>query len=226
MLSKPQKTFSILFFILLLFELFTNHYTSLQPLHYIAKPLLLIALLVFFIKQSQKLHKSVRILTSIALVCSLFGDVFLMFDDQNQLFFILGLVAFLIAHIFYVLVFLKHRNTNKSPYLFITALILYANTLFYFIKSNLGDLLIPVVVYMLVILSMATTAFMRHQKVNSLSFSLVLLGAFFFLISDSLLSLNLFYKPLPLANISIMTTYALAQYLIVIGILKLNATEV
>jgi uncharacterized membrane protein YhhN len=226
MLSKPQKTFSILFFILLLFELITNHYTSLQPLHYIAKPLLLIALLVFFTKQSQKLHKSVRILTSIALVCSLFGDVFLMFDDQNQLFFILGLVAFLIAHIFYVLVFLKHRNTNKSPYLFITALILYANTLFYFIKSNLGDLLIPVVVYMLVILSMATTAFMRHQKVNSLSFSLVLLGAFFFLISDSLLSLNLFYKPLPLANISIMTTYALAQYLIVIGILKLNATEV
>lgn len=226
MLSKPQKTFSILFFILLLFELITNHYTSLQPLHYIAKPLLLIALLVFFTKQSQKLHKSVRILTSIALVCSLFGDVFLMFDDQNQLFFILGLVAFLIAHIFYVLVFLKHRNTNKSPYLFITALILYANTLFYFIKSNLGDLLIPVVVYMLVILSMATTAFMRHQKVNSLSFSLVLLGAFFFLISDSLLSLNLFYKPLPIANISIMTTYALAQYLIVIGILKLNATEV
>ena len=226
MLTKPQKTFSIIFFALIIFELITNHFSSLHPLHYIAKPLLVLALLVFFIKQSIKLHKNIRILTSIALICSLFGDVFLMFDDQNQLFFILGLVAFLIAHIFYVFVFLKHKNPQKKPFFFIAILVLYAFTLFYFIKPNLDDLLIPVVVYMLVILSMATTAFMRHQKVNSLSFKFVLFGAFFFLISDSLLSLNLFYKPLPLANISIMTTYAIAQYLIVIGILKLNATEV
>ena len=44
-------------------------------------------------------------------------------------------------------------------------------------------------------------------------------------ISDSILALNKFHEPLPFSNISIMLTYALAQLLIVIGILKLKKTN-
>jgi uncharacterized membrane protein YhhN len=51
---------------------------------------------------------------------------------------------------------------------------------------------------------------------------LILAGAAFFMISDSLLALNKFYEPLPFSNISIISTYALAQYSIVLGILKQN----
>ena len=40
--------------------------------------------------------------------------------------------------------------------------------------------------------------------------------------ADSLLALNKFYQPIPFSNISIMLTYAFAQYLIVLGILKQN----
>ena len=83
-------------------------------------------------------------------------------------------------------------------------------------------MLIPVIVYMLAILSMSTSAFLRKDKVNILSYGLVFLGAIFFMISDSILALNKFHQPIPWSNISIMVTYAMAQYLIVIGVLKLK----
>ena len=63
---------------------------------------------------------------------------------------------------------------------------------------------------------------MRKGIVNSSSYNLVFIGAIFFMISDSILALNKFYQPIPFSNISIMLTYALAQYLIVLGILKLK----
>lgn len=92
--------------------------------------------------------------------------------------------------------------------------------LFYVMFDGLGDMLYPVTVYMLVILTMAVTAFLRQGKVLPISYTLVFLGALLFMLSDSILALNKFYKPLPLSNISIMLTYALAQYFIVLGLLK------
>ena len=86
-------------------------------------------------------------------------------------------------------------------------------------------MLIPVMIYMIVILAMATSAFVRKGIVNKYSYNFVFIGAIFFMISDSILALNKFYEAIPLANILIMTTYALAQYLIVIGILKLSVTN-
>jgi uncharacterized membrane protein YhhN len=92
--------------------------------------------------------------------------------------------------------------------------------LFYYLHIGLGDMLIPVVIYMLVILTMATTAFLRRDKVNTVSFNLVFIGSIFFMLSDSILALDKFYKPIPFSNISIIITYAIAQYLIVLGIIK------
>lgn len=156
----------------------------------------------------------------LALLFSLAGDILLMFDDQNPMFFLFGLIAFLIAHIMYIIVFLKHRNKSKQPFLFITILLIYAVGLFYLLKSGLGAMLLPVVFYMIVILTMATTAFLRKGNVPFQNYNLVFLGAVLFLVSDSLLSLNMFYKPIPFANILIMLTYGFAQFFIVLGILK------
>jgi len=222
MLINTEKQFSILFFIIVLIELLTGSTESLQNSHYIAKPAIVISLIFLFIKTSESLSKPIKNLTLVALTFSLLGDALLMIVDKSEHFFTLGLVAFLTAHIMYVLVFLKHRNTQKSPYGFIALLFIYAASLFYFLKDGLGVMLIPVVVYMIVILAMATSAYLRKDKVNILSYGLIFLGALFFMISDSILALNKFYEPIPYSNISIMVTYAIAQYLIVIGILKLK----
>ncbi|WP_178984240.1 lysoplasmalogenase [Winogradskyella helgolandensis] len=222
MLSKSEKQFSILFLIIVLIELLTGQIESLENVHYIAKPAIVISLIFLFLKTSESIPKTIKNKTLLALFFSVLGDILLMFVEQSLHFFTLGLVAFLTAHIMYILVFLKHRNLQKSPIGFIALLLVYAASLFYFLNGNLGDMLIPVIIYMLVILGMATSAYLRKDKVNILSYGLVFLGALFFLISDSILALNKFYEPLAYSNISIMVTYALAQYLIVIGILKLK----
>lgn len=220
MLTKTEKTFSLLFAIILIAEFISGSIENLQKLHYIAKPALLVSLIIFFWKQSSHLLLNHRILMILALGFSLIGDILLMFVDQSTHFFISGLFAFLIAHIFYIILFLKSRNKSKNPLGYIILMIVYASGLFYLLKNGLGDMIIPVLIYMLIILTMSTAAFLRRGKVNAISFNLVFFGAILFMISDSLLALNKFYEPLPWSNISIMLTYALAQISIVFGILK------
>ncbi len=219
MLTKTEKSFSVLFFIIVIVELVFGSTESLSQLHYFSKPLILIALIVFFYKQSKHLNKSIRVITLLALMFSLIGDVLLMFVNKSANFFMSGLVAFLIAHIMYISVFYKSRNKTANKLPIIVILLIYASGLFYFLIDGLGEMLIPVLLYLLVILTMATTAFIRKRS-NKDSYKLVFIGAVFFMISDSLLALNKFYEPLPFSNISIILTYALAQYLIVLGILK------
>jgi len=220
MLSKTGKSFSILFLCILIAELICSSTDNLFYLHYLTKPAILSVLIIFFLKQRGHLDRFTKKITLLALVFSLLGDILLMFVDTSSNFFIGGLIAFLIAHIMYILVFLKNRNVSKNAILFIIVMLLYGIGLFYVMKDGLGEILIPVVIYMLAILTMLTTAFLRQDSVPKQSFILVFLGAILFMISDSLLALNKFYMPLPFSNISIMFTYAFAQLFIVFGVLK------
>lgn len=220
MFSTTEKTFSILFFLIVALELICGNVESLATYRYITKPSILIALILFFWTQSTALQKPIRILTVFALLFSLLGDVLLMFDDLSANYFMMGLIAFLMAHLFYILLFLKYRDKNRKPIWFGLLLIVYGIGMFYGLKDGLGEMLVPVIIYMMVILVMVFTAFWRTKTVGKWSYVLVFFGALFFMISDSLLAINKFHTALPLSNVSIMLTYALAQYFIVFGILK------
>ncbi len=218
MLTKSERSFTFIFLAILIAELVCGSVDSLSQLHYITKPAIVMSLIIFFWKESHSVSKSIRNLTLLALVFSLLGDVLLMFVEQSPNYFMVGLVAFLLAQLMYILVFLKHRNPSKKLIWSITILDVYGIGLFLFLKDYLGDMLIPVLIYMLVILTMATTSFLREGKVSEISYGFVVLGAILFMVSDSLLALNKFYYELPFSSILIMLTYALAQYFIVFGI--------
>ncbi|MBP93066.1 MAG: lysoplasmalogenase [Flavobacteriaceae bacterium] len=217
-LTQSEKLFIILFCLILVAEVFTGIYFPF--VHYFVKPALLLSLIIFYFNRNLTIPNKIKQLTLSALVFSLLGDILLMFVDQSEHFFTLGLVAFLTAHVFYILVFLKRRNANKKPTFFSIILLLYGVLLFYLLKNNLGNLLLPVIIYMLVILTMAPTAYLRKGTVPNSSYKLVFIGAILFMVSDSLLALNKFYEPLPYSNFSIMFTYAFAQLCIVFGLLK------
>lgn len=220
MFSTTEKTFSILFFLIVALELICGNVESLATYRYITKPSILIALILFFWTQSTALQKPIRILTVFALLFSLLGDVLLMFDDLSANYFMMGLIAFLMAHLFYILLFLKYRDKNRKPIWFGLLLIVYGIGMFYGLKDGLGEMLVPVIFYMMVILVMVISAYWRTKTLGKWSYILVFFGALFFMISDSLLAINKFHTALPLSNVSIMLTYALAQYFIVFGILK------
>lgn len=218
MLNKTEKLFSLFFLMILIAELVCDSIESLTTYHYFTKPLILIALIFFFWKHCQHLDTKTKRFTFLALLFSLIGDILLMFVDLSTNFFISGLTSFLLAHIMYVFVFFKKKKSAIKTLPFILMLLIYATTLFYFLKDGLNDLLLPVTVYMFVILLMVITAFSRKGSVPRSSYILVFLGALLFITSDSLLALNKFYSPLPFSSISIMFTYAMAQLFIVFGI--------
>lgn len=218
MISKQSQRFIVLYFFLLTLHIVMEYTPGIW--HYLTKPAILFSLLVFFIKNSSHLGKRTRSAMVCALLFSLLGDILLMFVKKSPLFFTGGLAAFLIAHILFIVVFLKKKSLKHPYYMFMALLGGYALGLFYLIKTNLGDMMAPVVLYIIVILAMALSAFLRRKNTTRLSYTLVLLGAVFFLISDSILALNKFYKPLFYPQVSIMLTYGLAQFFITLGILK------
>ena len=225
MLTSSEKKFSIVYCLIVIAELITGSLEDFSSLHYLFKPAIVISLLIFFLLKCKTLNKKLRLIIASALLFSLAGDILLMFVDRSPNYFLFGLVAFLLAHVMYVIAFLKHRNKTLNPFGFIAFLIVYAAGLFYLVKDGLNEMLIPVLIYMLVILSMSTAAYLRKGTISKLSYTLVFLGALFFMLSDSILALNKFYEPLAYSNISIMLTYAIAQYLIIFGILKLDSTS-
>jgi uncharacterized membrane protein YhhN len=162
-----------------------------------------------------------------ALVLSWLGDVILLFTDLGEIYFILGLVCFLSAHIIYCILFNKQKRIrkkqNKPIFIFGSILIaVYLIGMVSVLMPHLGDLEIPVSIYASIISIMLLFAFNGFLVWEKPGNQLVFLGAVFFIISDSILAVNKFYAPIPKSSFFIMLTYLLAQYLIVVGILKLN----
>ena len=183
-LTKTEKYFTILFLIIVLLELFSESILKVLPIDFKPKPLILLSLIFFFIKQSYLLNTTTKLFMIFALVFSLTGDVLLMFVENSPNFFLGGLVSFLIAHIIYIKVFTDKKNSKNSFLGISTILLIYAIGMFYLLKKGLGDMLIPVIIYMLIILSMAIAAWIRKGAVSSLSHILVFIGAILFVVSD------------------------------------------
>jgi uncharacterized membrane protein YhhN len=220
MQTKLHTSFSVIYFIVVIDTIVCSSIETLMPMYYFTKPAIVTLLVIYFWLQSFHLDNRTRHITLLALIFSLVGDILLMFSDKSPNYFIGGLVAFLLAHLMYISVFLRLRNKATSPLSILVVLVIYAIGMFYFLKDGLGEMLFPILAYILVILAMVVSAFLRKRLGNINSYNLVFAGAILFMISDSLLALNKFSTPLPFSEISIMLTYASAQYLIVLGILN------
>ncbi len=216
---KPSY-FLPLFIVLVILDLITGSLQN-ESLRHFTKPLILFSLFIYFAINGRSLYRSTYILILLALFCSWLGDSFLMYETISSNYFMLGLVSFLIAHILYCVVFLKRWNKSASStyWLVLITLMLYGSVLFMQLKDKLGELLIPVIIYVSAILLMAITAFRRKKMVTSGSFTMVFIGALFFIASDSILAIDKFLIAVPYSHILVMGTYAAAQYLITKGIL-------
>jgi len=193
---------------------------NLALLNFITKPLLVPALAVYYLVATSQ--RSYLFLT--ALFFCWLGDILLMLQ-RDELFFIAGLVAFLTGHVLYIICYRNFRSagtglTGPQQIRFSLPIILAGTGLVTILFPHLGGLQIPVLVYALVITVMAMQALFRYGYTNSKSFVLVFVGAVSFMISDSLLAINKFMQPLPLAGLAVMLTYLLAQYLIVEGVVR------
>ena len=162
----------------------------------------------------------------LALGASCVGDVLLMLRGQ----FVAGLIAFLCAHLAYIALFrgdaptLAHRRAVMGT--------LAAGLTMYGVLVAGGlpvELRLPVAVYVLVISLMAAQAIGRaaamQGEANKRAAWGVALGALLFMLSDSLLAINRFVTPLPLAELWVLVSYYAAQFLIVRHMMPALADE-
>lgn len=204
--------------VLLSFDVFWQF----EMVHIISKGLLM-PLLILAAIFSGKITQGKKLLIAGLVFCGC-GDLFLL-DEENELFFMFGLGAFLIGHIFFALSF---RNTVETGHeiailiknrLWVFLFIILGAGIFLYMRPDLGEMEIPVLLYTGAIVYMAMQAFNRYERTDSTSFWLVLLGAVLFMTSDTLIGINKFKDPIPHAGYWIMGLYMLSQFMIVKGML-------
>jgi len=199
------------------FMVFQNGDTILPVL--IIKSLIIPILMILFIVNLKLFLNRLNLIMLAGLFFSWAGDVVLEFEGL----FIPGLGCFLLAHVMYLVVFFKTPGRNvifqKRWYLLIPVILSGAGLILY-LYNDLADMRIPVIIYSIVILTMLTGAINRLEKVNLISYYLVLTGAILFVISDSAIAINKFSHHFESSGIVVMTTYIIAQYLIVSGYIK------
>lgn len=227
MLNNYRNMKKILLYLFLFASLgeLVSTLTSIPFLHDVCKPALMILLGMYYGLTQRSADQTLSGTVILAIIFSWVGDVLLM--QAGQQFFMFGLAAFLMAHLFYILAYRQHRRADSSEALqglqrirFAFPIILAGTGLVTVLYAHLGDLRIPVLVYAGVITMMVIVALFRFGRTGSASFAMVFGGAILFMMSDSLIAINKFLEPLPYAHFWIMLTYISAQFLIIKGLLK------
>lgn len=227
-----SRLYELLYLIAALGELISQ-IIDFPLLHFTSKPLLMIALLLYFNSRIKNRRSATVKLINTALVFAWIGDVVLMLhhskaegEEVNSLLFLSGLASFLIMHCCYIGVFVLSLRSQKGLIrrkpLVVVPLIILAGTNYIMLLPHLGDLAIPVFIYSGAIITMVAFAINRYSAVTSKSFWLVTAGAVLFMISDSIIGLSTFSHPFRMSELLIMATYIPAQYLIITGILKMD----
>jgi uncharacterized membrane protein YhhN len=132
-----------------------------------------------------------------------------MFQEKRKA-FMLGLVLFLLGHIVYAVVF-GSLGSFSAWDIFSAVVLLVIGVGFYaLIKSNLGTLRAPVIIYIVVIsmmVSRAISTFASPVFTNGQALMIVS-GAILFYLSDLILATARFWKPWRFHRISLVFYYA------------------
>ena len=178
-------------------------------LQYIFKPLTILAIILLAVLNVSSPPTFYQKLIITGLIFSTVGDVFLI--DSKR--FIQGLISFLLAHICFIIAFFSTPNLPGLIFYLI-----YIGILLSILWKHLGNLKIPVIVYSLALALMSWFALSRYFELNDLKSLFAFLGSISFVASDSLLAFNKFKSPFPFAEILILSTYFIAQWLIALSV--------
>lgn len=189
-------------------------YQNWRLTHYLFKPLTILFIILIALEPNHPTSSFYRYTIIAGLLFSLAGDVFLMLPRDR--FFIHGLIGFLVAHLFYIAAFMTESGRALSLW-GVTPFVIYGGLMMRVLWPHLGKMHVPVMFYMVAILMMGWTATSRWMLTEQPGSLLAMLGALFFIASDSLLALDKFKGRFRSAQLLIFTTYSVAQWLIALS---------
>jgi uncharacterized membrane protein YhhN len=150
-----------------------------------------------------------------ALFGSVCGDVLL--DMQSPSFFIYGLFAFLVGHLFYIVLFFRYaKRPDRNGRWTIAGLAVLACVMVWIFHGIPPALFAPVLSYIAVIITMSVGALLVPAESRFLFW-----GALLFIASDIVLAVNKFLFPIPYGRVMNIGLYFIAQWTIITAAMTL-----
>ena len=192
-------------------------------LEYIAKPAVMISLFLWLFTSTGL--NGALLWFGLGIILSLAGDVLLMLSLDR--FFLFGLVAFLLAHLAYVIGFnIPLPEFSLWGIVFAVMVSLGGARVIRRIVDALPSrgqarMRVPIIVYSTVISIMLLSAMMKLMDLtwNANAALLVSGGAFLFYISDIILAWNKFVAPIQYGRIYNIAAYHLGQIMLIAGVI-------
>lgn len=188
------------------------------------KPFLLIFLLLYYLFSTN--HSSLYLI--LALLTSWLGDVLLI--PKGHHWFTYGGISFMFSHLFFVLVYESQISFAHVPLIpVMIAIIIYFGISFMIMgavkETTPKKMVIPMGFYLLCNSTMNIFALMQLITLKNTGAFIAYLGAVFFFISDCSLFLVRYYRKPEIIfrkHFTVMFTYLLGEFLIVLGMLALH----
>jgi uncharacterized membrane protein YhhN len=180
---------------------------NLPVLNFIFKPLATLAVIGYAWGRGEG---AVRTWVIAGLLLSLVGDIALLWPKEG---FLPGLIAFLLAHLAYLVAFTRVAKFASRPLCFGVYALVAGAILTLLWPGVPGGLRIPVVAYVVCLAAMAAQAAVVWRA-GAPRGGVLALGGALFVASDALLATNKFMAPLPAASLWILATYWAAQWCI------------
>lgn len=182
----------------------------------IFKPLCLLALIFYL-----SMMKLDNIYIYGALFFGWIGDIFLLFKKERKLLVLIGILSFLVGHIFYIITFVNLLSYDIPVIAIIITIALgllsplvpykicYRNTKFFTAPGGFYGYVLFVELIVAILLAI-------DQK--TMYSNLILAGNMLFITSDIVLTVSMFFKDFKRRDFYIMGTYLAAQTLMSIGL--------
>lgn len=183
-------------------------------LHYVLKPGTMAAVILIAVLRTPAFPPRYQLFIIAGLVASIGGDIFLMLREKK---FTEGLTCFLVAHGLYIAAFLSTMRPRIDPWT-ILPLFMYAIIMMQVLFPHLGKLKAPVGLYIIIITIMAGLGIDRFILMGGTPAFHAGLAALLFVISDSVLAVDLFVRKIKGAQWVILITYFAAQWLFAMSV--------
>ena len=229
---KPKRLilFSILYFILLAFELYAEyHFFTHKDFRYlrIFQPVLVPALISYLVFNTKIVVFNFPFWILLGLIFDWLADLILTFYQDafnipSMLGYFLGLICFATG-------FVKSIGKNGYNATFLNRFIFSLPPLFYlvvyyfFVQHYMSHnsaqymYILPAAFYSIAILAMSSTALWRIGSATDSSYWMIVAGGFFYLVSDSITGYDHFVEPVKLRYLLTMSSYGIALYFIMLG---------
>lgn len=179
---------------------------SWHPLQWVAKPLLAPLLLWYLLRTAG------RSALGWGLVFACAGDVALLVPGTAP--FLIGMACFLGTQVCFLLAFLRRAPLHRPAAAGYAVLWASLNAALW---PSLGSLRVPILVYSFALSAMAAAAYAVSRRVAT--------GAALFLLSDLLIGLGAADLDFPARDVTVMSTYIAALFLITTGYVRLFESD-